>query len=97
MSTVKNSKNSTSTDNKALFGPLGKYAIVGVIMGSIIVTTAIMMDKQPDSKEHIAAIEQEVAVMISGTANATVDTELATEVVNEALSESKGIPLSAGA
>ena len=63
MSTAIKSKSTKPMDNKALFGPLGKYAIVGVLMGSVIVTTAIMLDKQPGSKEHIAAIEKEIAQM----------------------------------
>lgn len=90
MSTVKNSENTKAADNKTLFGPLGKYAIIGVIMGSVIVTTAIMMDKQPNAEEHIAAIEKEVAVMNAGSASVTnsINTELATEVVNNTLSES---------
>ncbi len=51
-----------ASDNKAVFGPLGKYAAVAVIMVSIIVTTAIMLDRQLQSvDEQIAAIEDEVA------------------------------------
>jgi len=51
-------------NNKAVFGPLGKYAIIAVIMVSIIVTTAIMLDKQLNSvDQHIAKIEDEVAAM----------------------------------
>jgi len=51
-------------DNRAVFGPLGKYAMVAVIMVSVIVTTAIMLDRQLKSvDEQIAAIEEEVADM----------------------------------
>ena len=63
------------SDNKAVFGPLGKYAVVAVIMVSIIVTTAIVLDKELGSAEDkLAAIENEVAA-----ANA-VDEETAAKV-----------------
>ncbi|MFV2005209.1 MAG: hypothetical protein ACC650_08370, partial [Gammaproteobacteria bacterium] len=60
--TENDSSTKNTTDNKSVFGPLGKYAIVAVIMVSIIVTTAIMLDKQLNTvDEQIAAIESEVA------------------------------------
>jgi len=50
------------SDNKAVFGPLGKYAVVAVIMVSIIVTTAIVLDKElGTAEEKLAAVENEVA------------------------------------
>ena len=50
------------TDNKSTFAPLGKYAGIAVIMVSIIVTTAIMLDKQLNTVERdLAVIESEVA------------------------------------
>lgn len=61
-STEVNSNENTAASNKAVFGPLGKYAIVAVIMVSIIVTTAIMLNKQMKTpEEQIAVIENEVA------------------------------------
>lgn len=67
MTTEKKSETTTAptvNDNKAVFGPLGKYAVVAVIMASIIVTTAIMLDKQLNTvDEQIAAMESEVAQM----------------------------------
>ncbi len=67
MTTEKQSENTAvpaESDNKAVFAPLGKYAIVAVIMVSIIVTTAIMLNKQlSDVDEHLAMIENEVAEM----------------------------------
>ena len=63
---TKTEQNKTSkSDNKAVFGPLGKYAAIAVIMVSIIVTTAIMLDRQLNTVEQeIATIENEVAAMI---------------------------------
>lgn len=59
--------------NKATFGPLGKYAIIGVFMVSIIVTTAIMLDKQVSTvDEQIVAIEKEVAELNALNLNTTV-------------------------
>ncbi len=40
--TTETKPTNNATDNKAVFGPLGKYAVIAVIMVSIIVTTAIM-------------------------------------------------------
>jgi hypothetical protein len=63
------------SDNKAVFGPLGKYAVVAVIMVSIIVTTAIVLDKElGTAEEKLAAVENKVAA-----ANA-VDEETAAKV-----------------
>jgi len=60
-STSTTTENKTS-DNKKTFGPLGKYAIVAVIMVSIIVTTAIMLNKQlDDGNEQLAVMENEAA------------------------------------
>lgn len=65
MTTEKKSETATTptvNDNKAVFGPLGKYAVVAVIMVSIIVTSAIMLNQQLITvDDQIAAIENEVA------------------------------------
>jgi hypothetical protein len=67
MSTKKTEITSTTTrnkvnDNKAVFGPLGKYAVVAVIMVGLIVTTAIVLDKElGTAEEKLAAVENEVA------------------------------------
>lgn len=59
-------KNKVS-DHKDIFGPLGKYAVIAVIMVSIIVTTAVVLDKElGTAEEKLAAVENEVAA-----ANAT--------------------------
>ncbi len=73
MNTTTKSDNASKTNNKTVFAPLGKYAVVGVIMVSIIVTTAIMLDKQLSTVENeIAAIESEVADLNKTDAETTV-------------------------
>ena len=73
-----------SNDNKAVFGPLGKYAAVAVIMVSIIVTTAIMLDRQLQSvDEQIAAIEDEVASIHAAEANIPEETIVAETVATD--------------
>lgn len=71
--TTETEQNKTSkSDHKAVFGPLGKYAAIAVVMVSIIVTTAIMLDKQLSTVEQeIATIENEVATLIMADADAT--------------------------
>jgi len=60
----------SAKDNKTVFGPLGKYAVVAVIMVSIIVTTAIMLDRELNTAEQqVATMESEVA-KINATAKA---------------------------
>lgn len=55
-----------TSKNKTVFGPLGKYAAVAVIMVSVIVTTAIMLGKQLGSvDQELASIENTVAQKFS--------------------------------
>lgn len=83
---LESTETSTANDNKAVFAPLGKYAIIAVIMVSIIVTTAIMLDKQLNhANQEIAAIEMEVAEMHSAE---TVSTNEATTEVVEVVIDS---------
>ena len=78
MTTKKQSDNTEKTNDKTVFAPLGKYAVISVIMVSIIVTTAIMLDKQLNTAERsIAVIESEVAAL-NTTVAAVVDIDEST-------------------
>jgi hypothetical protein len=84
MTTETPSKNTSSTDNKAIFGPLGKYAVIAVIMVSIIVTTAIMLDKQLNTVDaQIAEIEADIAKSNKDNSNTV---EITAEAENTAVS-----------
>ncbi len=103
MTTETRTETPATSDNKAVFGPLGKYAAVAVIMVGIIVTTALMLDRQLQSvDEQIAAIEKEVASIHAAEASipeqtATVETAGAdvevteVEVTEEAASETVAV------
>lgn len=70
------------SDNKTVFGPLGKYAVVGVIIVSIIVTTAIMLDKQLNTvDEKLTVIENDLSQTY--TAETEKNNEAATAVIDE--------------
>ncbi|MFV9615543.1 MAG: hypothetical protein ACNYZG_06275 [Gammaproteobacteria bacterium] len=85
MSTKKTKKiveASTTTENKPnnnkkIFAPLGKYAVVAMIIASIIITTAIMLNKQLDTvEEQLAVMESEVAERNAATSPNTITTEV---------------------
>jgi hypothetical protein len=74
-----NNSVNTANSNKAVFGPLGKYAVIAVIMVSIIVTTAIVLNKELNSVEQeIAVIEDEVADLTVADAEESTDESLTT-------------------
>ena len=77
MTTEKISEDTTPTttnDNKAVFAPLGKYAAVAVIMVGIIITTAIMLDKQLKTvEEQLAELESEAAAAYATESDTTTD------------------------
>jgi len=93
---TKTEKTTTSADtaaspnnNKTVFAPLGKYAVIAVIMVSIIVTTAIMLDKQLSaSEEKMAAIESEMNATVAAmeTSIQTPTTSSTTEAKAESTS-----------
>ena len=103
MSTEKESGNTTTTldnkidnktDNKALFGPLGIYAMAGVIIVSIMITTVILLNKQTGTTaaaESIAAIEKEIAESnaYESTASITTTATNETETIETAAIESE--------
>jgi len=64
----------TPASNRAVFGPLGKYAIVAVFIVSIIVTTAIMLEKQlGTTEERLAAIQTELHIAENSQENTNKD------------------------
>lgn len=81
MSTEKTDNTSTTAENKTndnnnKFGPLGKYAVVATIMVSIIMTTAIMLNKQLDNAdEQLAAIETQNTAEAIATEAAPVEVQ----------------------
>ena len=78
-----------TNDNKTVFGPLGKYAVVAVIMVSIIVTTAIMLNKQLGTvEEQLAAMESEVAEINDANTSSIMSTEASdTEIESQSTTE----------
>ena len=78
-----------TSENKTVFGPLGKYAAVAVIMVSVIVTTAIMLGKQLNTTDQeLAAIENTVAQKFSPEAEVkdeavAVEVEAAAAILEE--------------
>ena len=76
MTTETKKANNTKTNAPSVFAPLGKYAVIAVIMVSIIVTTAIMLDKQLNTVErNLATIESEVAAMHTAQTETTAEVE----------------------
>ncbi len=81
--TTKTKSNETKSPagEQSTFAPLGKYAAIAVVMVGIIVTTAIMLDKQLDKAEtDIASIESEIAELNKAQANATTTTQTERQV-----------------
>ena len=75
-----------TNDNKTVFGPLGKYAVVAVIMVSIIVTTAIMLNKQLGTvEEQLAVMASEVAENNAAFSSITATTEISAETVSSSV------------
>ena len=61
MNTETNSANTAATTKNLVFAPLAMYAAIAVVLVSIIVTTAITLNKQLNTAEkQIATIENEV-------------------------------------
>ena len=78
---TKSNETNSPTGEQSTFAPLGKYAAIAVVMVGIIVTTAIMLDKQLDKAEtDIASIESEIAELNKVQANATATTQTERQV-----------------
>lgn len=79
-----------AANNKAVFGPLGTYAVVAVIMVSIIVTTAITLNKELGSVDgKIVSIENEVAEFTSNDAGSAVPEPISTNTSDSTISSQK--------
>ena len=86
MTTETKADNVTETNNLSTFKPLGKYAVIAVIMVSIIVTTAIMLDKQFNSAEReLATIESEVASLDNTETATLIESNLETKTEKGAM------------
>ncbi len=58
---TKSNETKSQTREQSTFAPLGKYAAIAVVMVGVIVTTAIMLDKQLNKAEtDIASIESSI-------------------------------------
>ena len=76
-----------SNDAKLILAPLAKYAAVAVIMVSVIITTAIMLDRELNTiDQDIASLKAELA-----DANATAEAEAATASNNDIDTETSEI------
>ena len=81
---TKSNETKSQTSEQSTFAPLGKYAAIAVVMVGIIVTTAIMLDKQLDKAEtDIASIENEIAELNKAQNTATTQTERQVQVAAE--------------
>lgn len=86
MTTETKADNVTETNNLSTFKPLGKYAAIAVIMVSIIVTTAIMLDKQLNNAEReLATIENGVASLNNTETATLVESDLETKTEKDTM------------
>jgi hypothetical protein len=84
--TKEKTDNVPETNNQSTFKPLGKYAAIAVIMVSIIVTTAIMLDKQLNNVEiELAANESEVAILNNTETDSLVESDSETKTEQNAM------------
>ena len=86
----KEASTAATSDNKAVFAPLGKYAAVAVIMVGIIVTTAIMLDRQLNTvEEQLAVLETEAAAAYAVVNEVSTDETVTAEVVTAEVEPAK--------
>jgi hypothetical protein len=75
------------SDARIILGPLVKYAAVGFVLVSIIITTAVMLDRQFNS------IDKEVAELQAQLAQANVDTAVVVDDDSTAESQADATPV----
>ena len=69
---TKSNETKSQSSEQSTFAPLGKYAVIAVLMVGVIVTTAIMLDKQLNRAEtEIASIEDEISKLNDAQTKAT--------------------------
>lgn len=79
-----NASTTKTNDNKAVFAPLGIYAIIAFIMVSIIVTTTIMLDKQLKAvEENVAVAEEKIIALKADNSTISDDNKNTPNVINE--------------
>ena len=81
MTTETKPANTSNTNNQSVFAPLGKYAVVAVIMVSIIVTTAIMLDKQ------LNVIDKQILVIDNDVKNINKTDVVITDAADQTLND----------
>jgi hypothetical protein len=74
------------SDARIILGPLVKYAAVGLVLVGIIITTAVMLDRQFND------IDREVAELQAQLAQANMDTAAEANADNSARSPAKAAP-----
>jgi len=74
------------SDARIILGPLVKYAAVGLVLVGIIITTAVMLDRQFND------IDREVAELQAQLAQANMDAAVETNTDNSAVSQAETAP-----
>ncbi len=74
------------SDARIILGPLVKYAAVGLVLVGIIITTAVMLDRQFND------IDREVAELQAQLAQASMDAAVETNADNSAGSQAEAAP-----
>ena len=81
----------TPSDARVILGPLVKYAAMGLVLVSVIITTAMMLDNQFNDIDHeVAALEAELAEANSNAITdevAAVEAQVETAPVVESVTE----------
>jgi hypothetical protein len=77
--TDNNENPDTPSDARVILGPLVKYAAMGLVLVGIIITTAVMMDRQlNDIDREVAELEAQLAA-----ANGAAETDITTASQNQ--------------